>query len=44
MDFKDLKFQFERTPIMSTYLIAYVIGEYDYVEERDTRMYKHVNV
>jgi puromycin-sensitive aminopeptidase len=24
---------FETTPIMSTYLVAYVIGDYDYVEK-----------
>ncbi len=29
------RFRFERTPIMSTYLVAFVVGEYDYVEERD---------
>ncbi|CAM6002994.1 unnamed protein product, partial [Sphagnum balticum] len=26
------KFVFERTPIMSTYLVAYVVGEFDYIE------------
>lgn len=26
---------FERTPIMSTYLLAFVIGEYDFVEDKD---------
>jgi len=26
--------KFDRTPIMSTYLVAYVVGEYDFVEER----------
>ena len=30
------KFKFERTPIMSTYLLAFVIGEYDYIEEKDS--------
>ena len=29
------RFRFERTPIMSTYLLAFVIGEYDYIEQRD---------
>jgi puromycin-sensitive aminopeptidase len=28
--------KFDRTPIMSTYLVAYVVGEFDYVEERST--------
>jgi len=28
--------QFTRTPIMSTYLLAFVIGEYDYVEGKDS--------
>jgi puromycin-sensitive aminopeptidase len=27
---------FQRTPIMSTYLLAFVIGEYDFVEEKDS--------
>lgn len=27
---------FARTPIMSTYLLAFIIGEFDYVEQRDT--------
>jgi puromycin-sensitive aminopeptidase len=27
--------KFDRTPIMSTYLVAYVVGEYDYVETKD---------
>lgn len=26
---------YERTPVMSTYLLAFVVGEYDYVEDRD---------
>ena len=29
-------YDFETTPIMSTYLVAYVIGAYDYVETRDS--------
>ncbi|ELU07211.1 hypothetical protein CAPTEDRAFT_150577 [Capitella teleta] len=27
---------YERTPIMSTYLLAFVVGEYDYVEDTDS--------
>lgn len=27
------EFHFERTPIMSTYLVAFIIGEFDYVEK-----------
>lgn len=27
---------FHRTPVMSTYLVAFVVGEYDYVEKKDT--------
>lgn len=27
---------FERTPIMSTYLLAFVVGEYDFVESKDS--------
>lgn len=27
---------YERTPIMSTYLLAFVVGEYDYVEDKDS--------
>ena len=26
---------YDRTPIMSTYLVAFVVGEFDYVEARD---------
>lgn len=29
-------YEFETTPIMSTYLVAAVVGEYDYVEDRST--------
>ena len=29
---------FARTPIMSTYLLAFVVGEFDYVEQRDTNV------
>ena len=28
--------KYDRTPIMSTYLIAFVVGEYDYVEAKDS--------
>lgn len=28
--------KFDRTPIMSTYLVAVVVGEYDYVEDRSS--------
>lgn len=28
--------KYERTPVMSTYLLAFVVGEYDYVEGRDS--------
>lgn len=27
---------FNRTPVMSTYLLAFIVGEYDYIEERDS--------
>lgn len=33
----DLKLlKFDRSPIMSTYLVAVVVGEYDYVEDKST--------
>ena len=28
------EFYFETTPTMSTYLVAFVVGEYDYLEEK----------
>ncbi|CAF0924682.1 unnamed protein product [Didymodactylos carnosus] len=28
--------KFDRTPIMSTYLVAFIVGEYDYVETKDS--------
>lgn len=28
--------QYERTPIMSTYLLAFVVGEYDFIEDKDS--------
>ncbi|XP_022902061.2 puromycin-sensitive aminopeptidase [Onthophagus taurus] len=31
-----VKYDFERTPIMSTYLVATVVGEYDYVEGKSS--------
>ncbi|CAH1158836.1 unnamed protein product [Phyllotreta striolata] len=31
-----VKYDFEKTPIMSTYLVAAVIGEYDYVEDKSS--------
>lgn len=27
--------KYDRSPIMSTYLLAFVVGEYDYVEKTD---------
>ena len=30
------KLTFSRTPIMSTYLLAMVVGEYDYIEDTDS--------
>ena len=30
------KFRFEKTPIMSTYLLAFIVGEYDYIEATDS--------
>ena len=34
-DSKLCKFRFKKTPIMSTYLIAFIVSEYDYVEDTD---------
>lgn len=31
-----VRYTFEKTPIMSTYLVAAVIGEYDYVEDKSS--------
>ena len=28
--------KYDRTPIMSTYLMAFIVGEYDYVEGKDS--------
>jgi puromycin-sensitive aminopeptidase len=30
------RFRFEKTPIMSTYLLAFIVGEYDYIEAKDS--------
>lgn len=29
-----MEVKFARTPVMSTYLVAFVVGEYDFVEAR----------
>lgn len=31
-----MEVKFARTPVMSTYLVAFVVGEYDFVETRST--------
>lgn len=31
-----VRYDFETTPIMSTYLVAAVVGEYDYVEDKSS--------
>jgi aminopeptidase N len=31
--------KFERTPIMSTYLVAVVVGEFDYVEDVSSKLF-----
>jgi puromycin-sensitive aminopeptidase len=35
--------QFQKTPIMSTYLLAFIIGEFDYIEDK-TKQGVHVRV
>ena len=34
MDLEDdlVRFQFDKSPAMSTYLVAFVIGQFDYIE------------
>ena len=29
-------FRFQKTPVMSTYLVAFIVSEYDYVEATDS--------
>ncbi|EER40511.1 aminopeptidase [Histoplasma capsulatum H143] len=36
--------KFERTPIMSTYLLAWAVGDFEYVEAKTERKYNGVNI